>query len=97
MAAAFFQPHLLKNMGDGITHSRGWRQGEIHNAERHIEPLGGLVGDELAHAGDFKRSALNQIRHAGQIAVRRLGERRAHHAGAGNAHVDHHIGGMRPP
>ena len=65
MASAFFQPHLLKDMGNRITHRRGWRQREIHNAKGHMEPLRGLVGNQLAHTGDFKCRTLNQIRHAG--------------------------------
>ena len=88
MRAALLKTHFFQNMRNRIADRRCGRQRKVHNAERHAEPFCRFFGDKLTDAGDFKRSFLNRVRNVCNIAVRDFRQRRAHHAGTGNADID---------
>ncbi len=92
MGAALLQAHALQNIGHTVADGGGGGKGEVHNAEGDAKPPRGLLGHQLAHAGDLKGRALNELGQLGQVlSAAGLLNRRPDHAGAGNPHVDHTV------
>ena len=56
-APQHLQAHLLQNVGHAVADGGRGGQGQVHDAEGHAQPLGGLLGHQLAHAGDLEGGA----------------------------------------
>ena len=82
-------------MGDAVADGRGRGEGEVDDAERDVQALGGLVRDELADARDLEGGALDQLGDLADVGVGHFGKRRAHDARAGDADVHGAVGFAR--
>ena len=97
MTSADLKPHFFQNVRHGIAHSRGRRKGQIDDAKRHVQPRGGFLGNQLTHARNLKRRALDRLgHHVKRLPLRLVFQRALDHAGAGNADVDAAIAFARP-
>ena len=91
VGAADLQSHGFENARHTVAHRRGRSEREIDDAERHAEPPGRLPRDELTHARDLKRRALDRLGHDVKALALALLQRLID-AGAGNADVHRALG-----
>ena len=87
VGTADLQTHFLQNTGYGVAHSRGGGKAQVHNTERHIQPLAGLYANHLTHTGDAESGLFNGFSHHIERLTLHTLQCVVHHAGAGNAHV----------
>ena len=88
MRAHLIQAHVLEDVRDGIAQLSGGGQGEIDDAERNTEALGGHGAHELTGAGDLESGLLDLFGHFVEGGALEGTERAVHHAGAGDADGD---------
>jgi hypothetical protein len=88
VGAADLQAHLLQDAGHRVAHSGGGGQGEVHDAEGHVQAAAGLLGHQLAHAGDAEGGLFDGLRHHVEGGALHVLEGVVHHTGAGDAHID---------
>ena len=92
VGAADGQAHLLQDASHTVAHRRGGGQGQVHDAEGHVQTGAGLGGHHLAHAGDLEGGLFDSLgHHVEGLALAAL-QGVVHHAGAGHAHVDDGVG-----
>ena len=94
------QAHALEDLAHAVAHGRGGGQGKVGHAEGQAQTLGHFVTDHLAHAGHLVGRTLDDFGHIQQghglaavtAVLQGAVDGLLDHAGAGDAHVDDHVG-----
>ena len=85
--AADLKAHRLEHAGHAVALGRRRRKRQVHHAEGHAQPAGGLLRDKLAHARDAEGGFLDGFGHDVEGLTLHALQRVVHDARAGNAHV----------
>ena len=94
------RPTLWRDLAHAVAHGRGGGQGKVGYAEGQAQTLGHFVTDHLAHAGHLVGRTLDDFGHIQQghglaavtAVLQGAVDGLLDHAGAGDAHVDDHVG-----
>ena len=89
VSAADLQTHFLQNPGNAVPHRGSRSKTQVHNSERHIQPLGCLYAHDLTHTGNAESSLFDGLRHHIEGLTLDALQCVIHHAGSGHTHIQH--------
>ena len=89
VGTAYLQAHFFQNPCHTVPHRRSGSQTQVNNPKGHSQTLGGLHAHQLTHPSDLEGGFFDGFSHHIKGLALHLLQRVVHHAGAGNAHVQH--------
>ena len=89
VGTADLQPHFLQNPGNAVPHGGGGRKAQVHDSEGYAQTAGRFLAHQLTHTGNLEGGLLDGLGHHVKGLTLHVLQGMVHHAGAGNAHIQH--------
>ena len=89
VGAADLQPHFFQNPGNAVPHGGSGRKAQIHDSEGYAQTAGRFLAHQLTHTGNLESGLFDGFGHHVKGLTLHVLQSVVHHAGAGNAHIQH--------